>query len=230
MFTGREFDYETGNYYYRARYYSPILGRFLQTDPINYLGGLNLYSYCRNNPLSWLDPFGLIGQHYYDQGETQNIINKGCRPGWSPTQHMGEGEYDYGAKEPFSTFDVPGRGPKNGKDFGNYAAGMFSYYNWGEGGYLMARAGGHFYAYRDAYWESYFYLRNEMDYPRYFFDDPSSIRNLREGRDDAIKRRNREDIADSRKPYNPYANSDNDPANVSPYDMMKNRNKKNKKS
>jgi len=34
MFTGREFDYETGNYYYRARYYKPSIGRFLQPDPV----------------------------------------------------------------------------------------------------------------------------------------------------------------------------------------------------
>jgi len=41
MFTGREFDAETGLYYYRARYYNAAIGRFLQTDPIGYGDGMN---------------------------------------------------------------------------------------------------------------------------------------------------------------------------------------------
>jgi RHS repeat-associated protein len=58
MFTGREFDKETGLYYYRARCYNSSIGRFLQTDTIGYKDGLNLYAYCHNNPGNRTDPYG----------------------------------------------------------------------------------------------------------------------------------------------------------------------------
>jgi RHS repeat-associated protein len=57
MFTAREYDIETGLYYYRARYYNPYIGRFLQTDPA--YQGMNWYAYCMNNPLNYTDPSGL---------------------------------------------------------------------------------------------------------------------------------------------------------------------------
>ncbi|MGV8081726.1 MAG: RHS repeat-associated core domain-containing protein [Syntrophales bacterium] len=59
-FTGREYDPETGLYYYRARYYDPKAGRFITRDPIGFAGGdVNPYSYVSNNPVNAIDPLGL---------------------------------------------------------------------------------------------------------------------------------------------------------------------------
>lgn len=58
-YTGREFDRESGLYYYRARYFHPENGRFLQEDPVGGAGGINLYEYVGNNPVNVIDPFGL---------------------------------------------------------------------------------------------------------------------------------------------------------------------------
>jgi len=66
LFTGRRFDIETGLYYYRARYYNPYIGRFLQTDPVGYG-----YIYCGNNPLAYIDPSGLIAIAFYDGGDEE---------------------------------------------------------------------------------------------------------------------------------------------------------------
>ena len=59
MFTARRADDETALYYYRARYYAFDIGRFLQTDPIGYSDGLNIYAYVGNNPVNLADPMGL---------------------------------------------------------------------------------------------------------------------------------------------------------------------------
>ncbi len=61
-YTGREWDKETGLYFYRARYYDATVGRFTQKDPIGLRGGINLYNYVGGNPINWTDPWGLFSE------------------------------------------------------------------------------------------------------------------------------------------------------------------------
>jgi RHS repeat-associated protein len=58
-YTSRDFDAETGLFYYRARYYDSGVGRFISEDPIGLSGGINQYAYVRNEPTTLVDPFGL---------------------------------------------------------------------------------------------------------------------------------------------------------------------------
>jgi len=62
-FTGRRLDGETGLYHLRARDYAPLIGRFVQPDPIGRAGGINLYAYVGNDALNATDPSGLYVQY-----------------------------------------------------------------------------------------------------------------------------------------------------------------------
>ncbi len=60
-YTAREWEQETGLYYYRARFYAPETGRFLSEDPIGFNSGdSNFYRYVGNSPLMYSDPYGLL--------------------------------------------------------------------------------------------------------------------------------------------------------------------------
>jgi len=65
---------ETTLYYYRARYYDPGTGRFLNEDPITFGGGINFYRYGGNNPLSGIDPLGLSFWHCFAVGFGRGVV------------------------------------------------------------------------------------------------------------------------------------------------------------
>jgi RHS repeat-associated protein len=58
-YTAREIDSGTGLIYYRARWYDPQVGRFVQEDPLGLAEGINFYSYVKNDPIRFMDPEGL---------------------------------------------------------------------------------------------------------------------------------------------------------------------------
>ena len=64
-------------YYYKARFYDPKIGRFLQTDPAGTKDDLNLYAYVGNNPVNRVDPDG-VGQGG-SWGDATVIVNVACR-------------------------------------------------------------------------------------------------------------------------------------------------------
>jgi RHS repeat-associated protein len=100
MFTGREYDSEVGLYYYRTRYYKPSIGRFLQTDLIRYAAGLNMYTYCNNNPLNWIDPWGLDKDK--DKDMSDYLEEVGTLPWHIPDEAMRIEKEEYGDyRDPF---------------------------------------------------------------------------------------------------------------------------------
>ncbi len=91
-YTAREFDPETGLYYYRARYYDAGAGRFITEDPIQLLGGMNFSRYVSNNPVNLVDPTGLttevilwnpVGHGESSFGHVSVVIN-GTSYSWGP--------------------------------------------------------------------------------------------------------------------------------------------------
>jgi len=74
-YNGKEFDEETGNYYYGARYYDPKLSIFISVDPLaDKYPGMSPYAYCLNNPINLIDPTGMEGENPDGDPTKKNIF------------------------------------------------------------------------------------------------------------------------------------------------------------
>jgi RHS repeat-associated protein len=86
QYTGQAWLAELGMYYYKARIYSPTLGRFLQVDPIGYKDQINLYAYVGNDPVNHADPSGLLecppACSWADvMGAAEDVVQTGSKAG-----------------------------------------------------------------------------------------------------------------------------------------------------
>jgi RHS repeat-associated protein len=70
-YTGREWDATLGLYHFRARWMSPVAGRFLSRDPIGLDSDTNIYRALNGNPIQWVDPSGLVVPPY----DSDDVLN-----------------------------------------------------------------------------------------------------------------------------------------------------------
>lgn len=132
MFTGRQFNEETGLYFYRARYHDPIKGRFLQRDPLRYMDGMNLYEYVKGNPINLVDPNGLATFSVWTDWFGYVFQSRGIFSGgtwkWS---NFGEAKFVFDLEVTNKTLDLAGAGTNASTGFGQWVWTYSELWAWG---------------------------------------------------------------------------------------------------
>jgi RHS repeat-associated protein len=114
QYTGQVWLAELGMYYYKARVYSPTLGRFMQTDQVGYEGGNNLYGYVENDPVNRTDPEGQWSKAVHEKLFTAALSSRLTSDGLRAVmrQSFRQDRYEPGASNnPAHYLRSPGQDP-----------------------------------------------------------------------------------------------------------------------
>lgn len=117
QFSTKRYLADTGLNYYGYRFYSPTIGRWINRDPLEEAGGINLYGFVQNNPVNSIDEFGLQDQwHGHNEPEFRDWVHKEKQRDGLP------GDFNYPKdklkelKEEWLDLECPrGKGGKSGK-------------------------------------------------------------------------------------------------------------------
>ena len=105
-FSSKDYHQNSGLYYYGYRFYDPNLQRWLNRDPIGELGAINLYGFVGNNPINFVDPFGLLTAVFVGGPSPADAQNSSGNPfGHAAIAFTGQGIFSFGTPEnPGSSF------------------------------------------------------------------------------------------------------------------------------